>query len=463
MGEDTLNSRGSQNRPIHSDDGTPQSGEPFSEHKDITSCHSAGRVPELALVLENLTASVQSALSYMEGPLKDTIECSLHHDERLPETRCSVVATKAIDTLHRAQQLLEPRSVILADHFLGYVSSKCLSAAVEQGIPDLLAKGPMGLSQLAEESKSRFDRLGQVMRVLYNNSIFSYDDVTGLYRNNATSRLLLSSHWTQWCNWVELYGTQFYDAARAIPAATKSEVTKSAAQISFNTDLNMFSYFQEQGWVEILHRTLSGGAQAQAPGILEDYPWADLADGENMVLMDIGGGGGGLLAALLRRFENLRGGLFDLPHVIEHTRALFHAKDGVYADVGNRVSPAHLVGGDFFQEVPRCEIYTMKWCLHDWKDDDAVRILTTIRRAILVRPKSRLIVMESILADGQSQRLTRYADIHMMMVTNGQERTESQWNQLAMRSGWDVNHIYNLRDAWVKAIEMKPVSIETES
>ncbi|OTA66127.1 S-adenosyl-L-methionine-dependent methyltransferase [Hypoxylon sp. EC38] len=413
----------------------------------------------LDLVLENLSSSVRLALMYMEGPLKDTIQSRLHNEDKLPDAKCSSLAANAIDLLHRAQLILEPRSTILADHFLGYVNSKCLNAAVERGIPDVLATGPMTLEKLSEASESRADRLGQVLRVLYNNGIFEFDESTSLYRNNAASSLLRSDHWTQWRNWVELYGNQFYDVARGIPESTKKHATRWGAQINYDTDLNMFEYFQKQGWMELLHRTLGGGAEAMAPGIVEDYPWSELVEGNNgAVIVDIGGGGGGLIATLLRRFKNLHGAILDLPGVIAHARTLFHDKDGKYVDVGDRVSPEDLIGGDFFASVPRFEIYTMKWCLHDWKDEKALKILGNIRRAIIAGPKSRLIVMETVIENGRAQRLSRYGDIHMMMTANGFERTERQWRELARRSGWEVKKIYNLRNAWVKAIELVPAS-----
>lgn len=319
-----------------------------------------------------------------------------------------------------------------------------------------MAKGPKTLEQLSDISESRPDRLGQVLRLLYNNGIFMYDAASGLYYNNEASSLLRSDHWTQWHNWVELYGNQFYDVARGIPESIKKQATRSAAQVNYDTDADMFSYFQQRGWVPLLHRTLSGGAEAMAPGILDDYPWASLLNRSgSAVVADIGGGGGGLIASLLRRFPDLRGAIFDLPDVIAQTETLFRTKDGKYADVGDRVE---LIGGDFFSSVPPFETYTMKWCLHDWTDDKAAIILSNIRKAIAPGSRSRLIVMETVLADGRAQRLSRYADVHMMMTAGGRERTEAQWRSLAERAGWQVSTVYDLRNAWVKAIELIPVA-----
>ncbi|KAF2972984.1 hypothetical protein GQX73_g507 [Xylaria multiplex] len=412
----------------------------------------------LEMALKNLINSVTSAVSAFEGPLNEMLRSRLRHDRNLPDARYSSMASRAVDIMHRAQQLLEPPSIILADHFLGYVGSKCLNAAVERGVPDILEReGPMSLNRLAEESHCRPDRLSQVLRILCGNGIFHYDEAQDRYSNNHTSRLLLSDHWTQWHNWVKLYGNQMYDVARGIPESVREDTAKSAAQINYSTDLNMFQFFQEQGWGGLLHRTLSGGAEAQAPGIVEDYPWDKIDLAKCGIIMDLGGGGGGLIASILRRHKHLRGGIMDRPQVVEHARSAFHRKGGLYIDIGDRVSTGHLISGDFLKEVPSFAIYTMKWCLHDWEEEEAVLILKNVRSAIIQGPMSRLVVLESVLEDGHSQRLTRYADVHMMMMTGqGLERTEKDWHNLAGRSGWKIQAIYSLRNAWVKALEFIP-------
>lgn len=221
----------------------------------------------------------------------------------------------------------------------------------------------------------------------------------------------------------------------------------------------MFTYFQERGWAAQLHRTLTGGAAAQAPGILADYPWSDL---NGSTFLDVGGGTGGLVALVLREHPEIHGGILDLPSVIEQASVNFHAPHGTYSDVGSRVSKSNLVSGDFLKEVPAFEVYTMKWCLHDWNDSKAISALRNIRKAIKVSAKSRLIVLESILTDGRSGHLTGYADINMMTTAhNGQERTEDQFRSLAHKTGWELRKIYLLRNSWPWAIELVPAVTTT--
>ena len=320
-------------------------------------------------------------------------------------------------------------------------------------IPDLLSTGPVPLSDLARASGARADRLRQVMRTLHNNGIFSYDSATDAYQNNSTSKLLESGHWTQWRNWIELYGNEFYDMARGIPTSCREDAVRSPSQINYNTDDSMFKYFTEQGWLPKFHKTLSGGAIAQAPGIVQDYPWEDVADS---TILDIGGGGGGLIALLLRKYPAMSGGILDLPHVIEQAKKNFHDSSGEYSDVGSRVLEQNLISGNFLKELPSFEVYTMKWCLHDWDDNQASIILKNIRRAIKRGSKSRLVILETVLRDGHMGCLSRYADMNMMVAVSGQERDEAQWKNLAASTGWKLRQVYSLRNAWPCAIEFVP-------
>ena len=334
------------------------------------------------------------------------------------------------------------------------MNTKCLCAAVELAIPDILREGPMTLEEVAERSSGRPDRLGQILRVLHNNGIFAYDASNKSYSHNSTSVLLLSDHWTQWRNWVDLYGNEFYDMARGIPAACRYDAAQTPAQINYDTHTDMFTYFTEQGWLPKLQKTLGGGAIAQAPGILDDYPWDEIGNG---TILDLGGGGGTLIALLLRKYKSLRAGIFDLPKVIDYARTNFHDPNGPYADVSDRIAKSNLYAGDFLKEVPRFEFYTMKWCLHDWDDPQAIKILRNIRTAIIKGPRSRLVVLESILTDGHMGRLSRYADMNMFIAAGGQERNEAQWRYLARQTGWKIARICQLRNAWPCAIEFIPI------
>ncbi|KAK4122111.1 S-adenosyl-L-methionine-dependent methyltransferase [Parathielavia appendiculata] len=270
--------------------------------------------------------------------------------------------------------------------------------AVSSNIPDLLAAiGPQSIAELASRSGS-----AKSMRVLHSNGIFGYDATSG-----------------------------------------------------FGTDENIFAYFAARGLQDKFHATLGAGAVAQAPGTLADYPWAELGDA---VVLDMGGGGGDFIVSFLRAHRILRWALLELESVVAMVQPRFQDADGVFADVGNRMVALHV--GDFHDAVPAYEVYTMKWCLHNWRDEEVVRILLAVRSAIIETPRVRMVIIEAVLSEGRSSRVWRYGDLTMMATVNGQERTEEEWRSLPARPRWEVKSVSPLRNAWASAIDLRRIRLE---
>ncbi|KAL9059847.1 MAG: hypothetical protein Q9162_000917 [Coniocarpon cinnabarinum] len=406
--------------------------------------------------LQNLEASLHAARQTLQDHLGDRSLTSLNEAGHQPSHATFQQAARIVDLMHDVAGFLEPPATTLADHFLGYVQTKCLYAAVDLHVADVLQQhGSMSVEELATRTEARADRLRQILRALSGSGVFHYDPREDRCANNAASELLTVDHASQWRNWVDLYGHEFYDIARGIPACCRREAQRSAAQLEFDTDQDMFTYFTERGWGARLHRTLAGGARAQAFGITNDYPWQEL---EGVKFLDVGGGSGGLVATVLDHYPKLSAAILDRQHVIELARESFHGDDGAFSHLRGRVAWDDLIVGDFLTSVPPFEAYVMKWCLHDWNDETIVTILKNIRSAVMETSRSRLVIFESILRDERSARLSRYADINMMMTAGGQERDAMKWQQLAEASGWHLRQVYDLRTSWPSAIELVPAS-----
>lgn len=277
-------------------------------------------------------------------------------------------------------------------------------------------------------------------------------DGTILFNNNRVSDLLRRDHWTQWHLWTDLYGNDFYNVARSMPAAVKIGEARSAAQIEYGTEMDLFEYLAKEGLMEKFHKTLGAGAIAQAKGLAVDYPFQEV---EGETLIDIGGGSGAFLVELLRTYPNLKGNMLDISSVIDNVTSAFRSPDGKFADVGDRVPD--LIKGNFLEAVPASSVYTMKWCLHDWMDEDVVTVFKNVRRSIVESPVSRFLVFESVKEPGRSSRLPRHGDLIMMITVNGKERSREDWHRLAAAGGWRVESITPIRRAWPCAIDLRPV------
>ena len=134
----------------------------------------------------------------------------------------------------------------------------------------------------------------------------------------------------------------------------------------------------------------------------------------------MGGGRGVLLNAILEQAPHLDATLFDRPAAIDAARP--HVPK--------------VVAGDFFAAVPPgADAYLLSRVLHDWDDEDALRILATVRRAM--RDDSRVLIVDAILPrHARDKPAAIRMDLHMLLLLGARERTEAEFRALLQRAGF---------------------------
>ncbi|ATY16425.1 methyltransferase [Amycolatopsis sp. AA4] len=140
---------------------------------------------------------------------------------------------------------------------------------------------------------------------------------------------------------------------------------------------------------------------------------------------DIGGRYGGFLHAVLDANPSLRGILFDRPdEVVKHQ------------PLRGRVE---VVAGDFFESVPPADVYLLKRIIHNWDDDQSVRILSTCRRSL--RPGGRVLVIDAFVPPGDEPHDSKAMDFMMLGALSGRERTAAELEPLVTRAGLRLSHV----------------------
>jgi SAM-dependent methyltransferase len=173
----------------------------------------------------------------------------------------------------------------------------------------------------------------------------------------------------------------------------------------------------------LFNSVMTQGIAWTTPALLAAY---DFSRFERLV--DVGGGQGALLRDILAATPSLQGVLFDLSQVVAG------ASEVLKGDPGAR---SQIVGGNFFDSVPAgADAYLLKGILHDWPDDDAVRILRNTRRAI--RPDGTLLLIESIV--DSAARPAGLIDL-LMLVIGGRERTEADFRSLLDSTHFSLTRI----------------------
>ena len=85
--------------------------------------------------------------------------------------------------------------------------------------------------------------------------------------------------------------------------------------------------------------------------------------------------------------------------------------------------------------MPEGDAYVLSGILHDWPDEDAARILRTMRAAAPAH--ARLLINESVIRPGNDPDGAKWLDLLMLVLAGGRERDEEQWRELLASAGWE--------------------------
>ena len=150
------------------------------------------------------------------------------------------------------------------------------------------------------------------------------------------------------------------------------------------------------------------------------------------VLADIGGGNGSLIGAVLQRYPNLKGLLFDLGHVVGRAQKYLESHG-----MGDRCS---VVEGNFFESLPSgADAYLFRHIIHDWSDEQCVQILDNCRKVI--PSDGRLLIIEAVVPPGNEPSLAKDFDMLMLGLPGGIERTEAEYRSLLGQAGFQLSAI----------------------
>jgi len=191
-----------------------------------------------------------------------------------------------------------------------------------------------------------------------------------------------------------------------------------------------------------LARDRTNKAMVGAEGFLHgaliyDYDWGK--HGQDATIVDVGGGVGGASIELTRKFPKIKIILQDRPSVIEAAPKFWEENA---PECKSRVT---FMPHDFFGPQIQEKIFFMRFIIHDWVDEDCLRILKPIRDVVPSEAEGgRLYIADSVL-DEKSERLKYMLDMQMLTFTGAMERTEVEFDSLLKRAGFKILKMHKNR------------------
>ena len=303
-----------------------------------------------------------------------------------------------------------PHSTML-NLMIGHWVSRLIQVAAKLKLADHLKGGPRTADELAAIAGVRVPQLYRVLRALASVGVFAETKnqkfkltplaatlQTGVPGSMHTAALMLNSDW-QWDAWQKLFeGVQTDD----VPFVKAH-------------GMSVFEYLEKHpDDLASFHDSATGLTN---PAIAAAYKFSRFR-----TLVDIGGAHGALLATILKANQKLNGVLFDQPSVIAGARKSRHV---TAKGIAERCT---LESGSFFESVPKgADAYIMKYILHDWDDERAVKILTNCRDAM--NKNGRILVIDSVIPPGNAPGYVKLLDIEMLII-GGRERTKADFAEI---------------------------------
>jgi len=305
----------------------------------------------------------------------------------------------------------------------GYWISQAIYAAAKFGIADHLKDGPKSVDELANTTGTNPDALYRLLRALASKGIFTereprqftmtplaeplQSDMPGSKR-----ALALMSGDEQYRAWAEI------------------EYSIRTGKIAFDKVFGkpIFDYLGEHpDKARIFDAAMVGVHGRESTALLDAYDLSDVG-----VIADIGGGNGSQIIKVLEKYPQMKGLLFDLPHVVERAQEPVAA-----AGLSDR---CELVGGSFFEAVPEgADVYMMRHIIHDWEYQKSLTILRNCHRAM--SSSAKLLLVESVIPPGNDPFGGKFLDLVMLFIPGGKERTEEEYRTLLDEAGFELSRI----------------------
>ncbi|MEO8663770.1 MAG: methyltransferase, partial [Bryobacteraceae bacterium] len=304
---------------------------------------------------------------------------------------------------------------VVLDLIEAFRHSKTMFTAVSMGVFDALAEAPATAATLAARLGMDLSALERLLDGCVGLGLLLKAD--GLYRNTGPADAYLCRNSPQTMAGYILYSDRVLYPIWGNLESAMREGTNRWGQ-TFGLDGPLFSaFFRTDEALREFILGMHGFGLLTSPAVVNGF---DLSRFRRFV--DLGGATGHLAMAAKQRYPEMSAAVFDLPRVIGFAQEFV---DGV-----------DLVAGDFFADpLPDADLYGVGRILHDWSEEKIERLLDKVYAAL--PDGGGLLIAEKLLDEDKSGPVpTLMQSLNMLVVTEGRERTLSEYDTLLRRAGF---------------------------
>ncbi|ONK55288.1 uncharacterized protein A4U43_UnF5490 [Asparagus officinalis] len=262
---------------------------------------------------------------------------------------------------------------VLWTHMFNHIDSMSLKCAIELGIPDAihLHGKPISLSELLSAlsiSPSKSPHLRRLMRLLTHLGIFAENEAN-TYSLTSVSIVLVGASKAGATSLSGFVLTMLHPVTlgpfQSMSTWFKSE-GEGATPFSAHHGCDVWGVTQRNpSYNEIFNEGMASDVRVLMKVLLKDCK--HVFEGLKS-LVDVGGGTGSTAMAIAEAFPAINCSVLELPQVVSTVK---------------EKGSVEFIAGDMFDHVPPANAVLLKWILHDWTDEDCVRILKRCKEAVL--------------------------------------------------------------------------------
>jgi len=329
----------------------------------------------------------------------------------------------------------KPPHAVLFEMLFGAWTAKILAEVVRLDVPDALAGGALTADELVRTAGIRAHpvALHRALRACAALGLVTEDSV-GRFGPTRLSALLTRDAPGTLKRFVEYSGGTLWKVWSGLPEGLATGASQARAQLG----MDFFSYLQATPKaLEEFGETLKAHSAVANKGVLERYDFGGIRS-----LVDVGAGYGPLTIAVLEKYPDIHGVVFDLREVIEAAPAQMPVKS---ESVARRLRYA---AGDMFKDVPPADAFVLKLIMHDWDDASCATILANC--CARLERGGRVICIDNVMPPlgDVSDVPQKLLDVNMMLLLPGKERTRVEWEGLYRGAGLAITAMVPVPDAF---------------